>query len=315
MFSKLNNTEEQNMDYGSVFIGIRTTSGKSIDYRCDYDNEIVPRLKLADNWKELFEDVETRETMLSESFDASNRRVKNLKSAATAFDAPRYGIRTKSAYNKFMKEVKEIDASDISLIALGVAHGGNGYYSHDWIVLDVQGEAASMKSWKDYYGAYTGPNMSCIEEAISREGMVLPFKKNNENTHGIPEGQSLEEYVVYPDSLDFKGKTIVFDGHATLFKCGDRWYSHKELLELNWDKDIETFLVPNDPEHPLNKRITRLGGVVRREVSGKTDFFVLNSIDEPPHMQKFFDQKMKGKPVMILTYQKFMELLETAEEE
>ena len=159
------------VDYGSAFIGIRTDDGRAFDYRCDYDDEIVPTLRLADNWKNLFENVETREKILSDSFDASFDGIKNLKAAANAFNAPRHGIHSKSEYQKFMKEVKSIKSSDVTFIALGVARGGHGLYKHNWIVLDMRNECAKEKFWEVNYGPYTGPTMDCIDEAISKDGI------------------------------------------------------------------------------------------------------------------------------------------------
>lgn len=301
------------VDYGSAFIGIRTDDGQSFDYRCDYDNEIVPILQLPDNWKDLFEDVETRENMLSSSFDGSFDGIKNLKAAANAFNAPRHGVHSKREYQEFMKKVKIIDSSDITFIALGVAHGGHGFYSHDWIVLDMRNEQAQEKSWKVNYGPDTGPDMSCIDEAIRREGTPLWISARDKSGEKEAEKERIKQYIINPDLLDLKGKTVVFGGFTTLYKCDDGCYTSDELADMNWTKHIESWIEAHKPEHPLNKRVTALGGSVRSTISGKTDYFVIDSIDDPPYMKPFFDQKEKGKPVMLLMYEKFMELLEVAE--
>ena len=151
------------MDYGTAYIGIKTKDGELMTYCYGYDNEIVPDVKVNSDWKELFSDATTREEFLSGSFKDPWGDYSGLKEAVEGFDIDGEYI---IDYNQFMRAAENIKAEDVDVVALGVVHGGRGFFSYDWRILDYSSGKINVKSWERDDDPYTGPGEECIAEAI-----------------------------------------------------------------------------------------------------------------------------------------------------
>ena len=74
---------------------------------------------------------------------------------------------------------------------------------------------------------------------------------------------------------------------------------------------ITGFLQKHDPENPFVKAVIDAGGIVRRDISGKTDYYVKDT-DYPftdAETKNILEQKKKGKTLMILPIELFKRVL------
>lgn len=152
------------MDYGAAYIGIKKKDGELKTYAYGYDNEIVPEIVLSSNWLTQFENASTREEALSRSFIDPWADDIGLKETIEDFDFDGYEIKD---YKKFINSIKKIKASDIELVALGVVHGGRGYYEYDWRIINLESGQVDAKSWKRDDAPYNLPDEEIIEETIN----------------------------------------------------------------------------------------------------------------------------------------------------
>lgn len=151
------------MDYGTAYIGFKTKDGELKNYVYGYDNEIVPDIILSPDWKEQLSNASTREEMLANVFKDPWCMDDSLKDTIKEFDYDGSDIKE---YRRYMNAIKKIAADDIEAVALGVVHGGKGYYQYDWRVLDFASGKVYSKSWERNDDSYNGPGEECIAEAI-----------------------------------------------------------------------------------------------------------------------------------------------------
>ena len=115
-------------------------------------------------------------------------------------------------------------------------------------------------------------------------------------------------------SIDFEGKAFVLDNSLLLFKCGNKLLSREDWEGLGrprYDGYIEEF----DEAHPLVKSIIEAGGVVRRNISGKTDFYVVKESQQSggAKARDYQTQLGKGKPIIAISDVNLKMLLGTDE--
>lgn len=120
-------------------------------------------------------------------------------------------------------------------------------------------------------------------------------------------------------ALDFAGKTFVLDNDLLLFRCGEKLLSREKWYELGmprYDGYVEEF----DENHPLVKKIVEAGGIVRRGISGKTNYYVVKESQDysGAKARDYLKQLEKGKPIIAITEDNLKMLLgidEAAEKE
>ena len=108
------------------------------------------------------------------------------------------------------------------------------------------------------------------------------------------------------DSLDFEGKTFVFDKTIAQFKVGEKRYYHDEYDQLH-GYPYEGYYGEDDPENSVVKAVLEAGGIVRRSISGKTDYYVVGVYDNKN--KDYQKQKEKGKPIVAISLEDLKRIL------
>ena len=104
--------------------------------------------------------------------------------------------------------------------------------------------------------------------------------------------------IVRVESLDFEGKVFVFDNSVDEFEIGHKRYSRADYDTFH-GVGYDAYYGDDDPENTIVKRVLEAGGIVRRTVSGKTDYYV---VGESQNKNKdYIKQKEKGKPVVAIS--------------
>jgi len=133
-----------------------------------------------------------------------------------------------------------------------------------------------------------GPNQS---EKESNEDTVIKATEKAEETAQIERISSL---ITNVDEIDFPDKAFVFD-------------------RLDYVPTSTGFHGPDSPENPIVKKVIEAGGVMRKNVSGKTDYLVLNNHAVSSGMGKkckdALTQIDKGKNLTIITVDNLLEVL------
>ena len=108
------------------------------------------------------------------------------------------------------------------------------------------------------------------------------------------------------DSLEFEGKAFVFDKTIAEFVIGDKRYFHDEYDQLR-GYPYDGYYGEDDPENSIVKAVVEAGGVVRRSISGKTDYYVVGVYDNKN--KDYQKQKEKGKPVVAISLEDLKRIL------
>lgn len=137
-------------------------------------------------------------------------------------------------------------------------------------------------------------------------GISQPKKTTDENAalktvEDIAEAKQIERIsslITSVGKIDFTGKAFVFD--------------RLDYVPINGE-----FHGPDSPEHPVVKKVIEAGGLMRRNVSGKTDYLVLNNHAVYSGMGKKCKDALaqidKGKDLTIITVDNLMEVLPSSE--
>ena len=112
------------------------------------------------------------------------------------------------------------------------------------------------------------------------------------------------------DNIEFKGKTFVFDSSIAAFHCGGKWITDEEYVDLGWPH-YDVYLSEYDKDNPIVKKVIDAGGFVRRNISGKTDYYVVGKSQDysPAKNRDFEGQLSKGKQIIAITVENLKELL------
>lgn len=101
-------------------------------------------------------------------------------------------------------------------------------------------------------------------------------------------------------NIDYDGKAFVLDSDVMYFKVGSKWILGKE-----WEREgytsYEGYLDETDADNPVVKAIVEAGGVVRRNISGKTDYFVVSDPNSESSKARDYNAQLeKGSSVIAI---------------
>ena len=119
------------------------------------------------------------------------------------------------------------------------------------------------------------------------------------------------------ETLDFTNKVFVLDKSLSLFKCGARWLSRKEYSELGMPR-YEQYMEEYDPKHPIVRKIIDAGGVIKSNITGKTDYYVVDTSSgdySAAKVRDYHKQLEKGKPIAAISLDNLKVLLGIDERE
>ena len=108
------------------------------------------------------------------------------------------------------------------------------------------------------------------------------------------------------DSLELEGKAFVFDNTIAEFVIGNKRYFHDEYDQLK-GYPYDGYYGEDDPENSVVKAVMEAGGIVRRSISGKTDYYVVGIYDNKS--KDYQKQKEKGKPVAAIALEDLKRIL------
>lgn len=134
------------------------------------------------------------------------------------------------------------------------------------------------------------PDVVQLEE-MKNGKTALKTEENIEETKQIERISSL---ITSVDDINFTGKAFVFD--------------RLDYVPINGE-----YHGPDSPENPIVKRVIEAGGLMRRNISGKTDYLVLNNHAAKSGIGKkckdALTQIDKGKNIAIITVDNLMDVL------
>ena len=148
-----------------------------------------------------------------------------------------------------------------------------------------------------FYGKVTVKDIqgSVQSEKTTNEDTAIKATENAEEAAQIERISSL---ITNVDEIDFSDKAFVFD--------------RLDYVPINGE-----FHGPDSPEHPVVKKVIEAGGLMRKNVSGKTDYLVLNNHAAQSGMGKKCKDALaqidKGKDLTIITVDNLMEILPSSE--
>ena len=159
-------------------------------------------------------------------------------------------------------------------------------------LIDIYGNGIKECAEKSYDNAILEQSVEQIIESSQSgitvdakdiEGNVALEHENNANT--------VMKAIKRVDSIDFEGKAFVFTGN-----------------------EVSGLFGSNDPDNPNVKKVLERGGLVRKTVSGKTDYFVVNVNDQfvwiGAHVRDAAAQLKKRDTLTVITLDNLLEILD-----
>ena len=311
-------------------------------YELSYDNEECPNIVFDDSFFYNFNDPCKRGILISKSFD-TNMEWDDLD-AHYIQDEIRFSGDSVLAerFDDFCEQIIKMEKIEYVLLSVDSNKcDWNGYssYWYDAVVFDFDNECLYSIEWR-------GTNTEEVSEAFndaafsqnvaerliemiknkkielidvgdfvvngSKAGKVSIIQKsgtvenaktisdnvheeNNAETKVSSEEEKILELSDEVNSIDFQNKTFVFTDLGNARTSDGMIYS------------------PDDPEHPVVKRVIQAGGLLRRSVSGKTDYLIIN-MDAlyPGQGAKCRDaiaQINKGNQITIISLKNLREIL------
>ena len=126
----------------------------------------------------------------------------------------------------------------------------------------------------------------------------------------------MRSFIICPNDIDFSGKTFVFDYSIIMREIDGQWLYMRDYKKIE-DKDPNAaFRITgqrdkNDPENPIVGKTIEAGGTVRRDISGKTDYYI-KDLDDPfseTEIKKILEQKKKGKSLEVIPMKVYKRIL------
>ena len=118
------------------------------------------------------------------------------------------------------------------------------------------------------------------------------------------------------ESLDFEGKIFVFDNSIEQFRIGETRYYREEYSSNLSGRGYDAFYGSFDPENSVVKAVLEKGGLVRKTISGKTDYYVIGKKQNDDTKNRDYKiQKEKGKPIVAISTEDILRLLGMNQEE
>ncbi len=157
-----------------------------------------------------------------------------------------------------------------------------------------------------------------IFETINEKTSPECNSSESEETEGILKDvpNELRPFIICPEDIDFIGKTFVFDYSIIMREVDGEWlYMRDYKIIENKDPDVAFRITgqreKNDPENPIVGETIEAGGIVRRDISGKTDYYIKDMVDpfSEVEIKKILEQKEKGKPLMVIPMDVFKTIL------
>lgn len=153
-----------------------------------------------------------------------------------------------------------------------------------------------------------------INDKTSSECNLTESDETEDILKDVP--NELRPYIICPEDIDFIGKTFVFDYSIIMREVDGEWLYMRDYKIIE-DKDPEVaFRITaqrdkNDPENPIVGETIEAGGTVRRDISGKTDYYIKDMVDpfSETETKKILEQKEKGKPLMVIPMDVFKTIL------
>ena len=137
---------------------------------------------------------------------------------------------------------------------------------------------------------------------------------NDDELNNVPD--EIKPYVIHPESLDLTGKTVVFDYSIIMREVDGEWLYMRDYIIIEAKDPDVAFRITgqrdkNDPENPIVGKTIEAGGTVRRDISGKTDYYIKDLINpfSETEIKKILEQKEKGKPLMVIPMDVFKKIL------
>lgn len=328
----------------SVYV---VSDDKNAFFQLGYDNEVCPELVIekkdtAGLFLDEFSEKKDREKLISDAFDANLNWEDSAPHtlADEVDDAKMFDSNISKEYRKFCKEINEMDHVKYVLLAVDSdKHDWLGYstYWYDAIVLDFDKRCTYSIGWrgtelekgknpyyeKPFYKTTAKYLIEMIETNRADQIVVGDFElngklagkvtkkeiktaslTNNATTEdsgtpglGAEEVAQLERIaslIKKVDTIDFKNKVFVFDRLDYVFVNGE-------------------FAGPDSPNNPIVKRVIDAGGLMRKNVSGKTDYLVLNNHNfdygRGAKCRDALQQIDKGKNITIITLDNLLDIL------
>ena len=311
---------------------------KNAYFKLSFDNEECPELVIknsASTFIDEFRVKANREKLISNAFDSSygwDDIEPHTLADEVEFSSD---YRTVKGFKKFCKEIKEFD--DVSYVLFAEdsnKHDWMGYssYYYDAMVFDFnkcklftigwRGTklAEDEDSWEErpFYRSTAEYLIKMIQSEKSEEIDVGDFApsgkqagkvvvtelagekkeaKQTARSSSDDEENDLERIISLikkVDSIDFNNKAFVFD--------------RLDYVPINGE-----FAGPDSPNHPIVKKVIDAGGVMRKSVSGKTDYLVLDDSAINTGMsakcRDALKQIDKGKDIVIITVSNLLSVM------
>jgi len=323
------------------------SENESAYFELSFDNEMNPELAIKDSigaFIDEFKNSKGRKKLISDAFDANynwdDEKPYTLEDGVE--DVSDYDASVSKEYKKFCKAIKEMQNPKYVLFAVDSDKPdwlGYSTYWYDAMAFDFDNHRLITIEWrgselkddpeywekKPFYKSTAENLIQMIEADKTNQIDVGDFMLNGKSAgkvaveeiqvkekvtksvdaantpieaSDITEAEQIERInslIQRVDSIDFENKTFVFDTLAYIKVKG-------------------VFCGPDSPNHPTVKKVLDAGGLMRKGVSGKTNYLVINTNSVKPgagvKCRDALIQIDKGKDIKIITLANLLELID-----
>lgn len=303
-----------------------------------FENEETPELVVDEvTFVREFERSNDRMTMISSAFD-SNYGWEDEPPHSLIDEINDYhrDSQTLEDFKQFSKTVEKMNNIEYVLFAVDSDTEDWGDYPTYWydakvfdflktrrITVEWRGTQESFKAEKLIQDPFTEETAKNLIKSISKE-RTDQIDLGNFMLKGVPQGRIQEKILQGPSEaeriaiMEARDKAtkeqieritdlitivddIVFDGKAFVFDS-------LESITVG-----DEYIGSDSPNHPIIKSVIEAGGLLRRAVSGKTDYLVINThaymSGAGTKCRDALIQVDKGKNIKIITLENLMDIL------
>ncbi len=314
-------------------------------FNLSFDNEMSPELAIKDSIGTFIDDYissSNRKELISKAFDANYDW--DDEDPFTLEDEIEFesDLDISEEYTKFCNEIETMDKIGYVLFAVDSnKHDWLGYstYYYDAMVFDFEKRRLYSIEWRGtelqedkdswderpFYKSTAEYLIKMIEagkaEQIDVGDFVLSGKKAGTVTvkelreTGKPENkEDLKNHI--PDSTDEAEAKQIKRITSLIKRVDDIDFDNKVFVfdTLDYVPVRGVYCGPDSPDHPIVKRVLEAGGLMRKSVSGKTNYLVINTEAYKPgtgaKCRDTLIQIDKGKSISVITLDNLLELLD-----
>ena len=158
----------------------------------------------------------------------------------------------------------------------------------------AQFDTGDFKPGSSIGGKVTEKELGATKQSSKNSADVGSPQAGSEDSEEAAQIERIYSLVKTVDEIEFEGKAFVFD-------------------RLDYELVDGEYCGPDSPNNPIVKRVIDKGGAMRKAVSGKTDYLVLNNYAAMSGMGKKCKDALaqidKGKNITIITLDNLMHIL------